>query len=176
MRTAQGENVASDYDECVFRHNIDTALVNVRRILENTRNPQLPSEIPHRYDDKFLLAESICNVALAAQLNCLKRLGVDVVTLRKMKTWSGRRNVTLQFQQKEECSFNRTESREMERAPSHYVVETVSTKMSDFAPMPDALKQGAQTAFGKGENYNKFVKVAKVVKLIHCHFQCLLSP
>jgi len=35
--------------------------------------------------------------------------------------------------------------------------------MSDFAPMPVALKQGAQAFLGKGENYNKFVKVAKVV-------------
>jgi hypothetical protein len=35
--------------------------------------------------------------------------------------------------------------------------------MSDFAPMPVALKQGAQDFLGKGENYNKFVKVAKVV-------------
>lgn len=36
----------------------------VKRILANARKPQLPAEVPHQYDDKYLLAESLVRSAV----------------------------------------------------------------------------------------------------------------
>lgn len=119
-------HVRTHYDEHQFRDKVDTALQSVRRILDSTKNPQLAAaEIAHSYDDKFTLAEFVCNVGLAAQLNCLEKIGVDAAELRTITRWAAQRSVTLRFSGHEECRFNRTESREV--TPQHRVVETVSS-------------------------------------------------
>lgn len=51
----------SGFNEFAFRANVDTALVKIKTILDNTRNPQLPAEVAHEYTDKYLLAEFITN-------------------------------------------------------------------------------------------------------------------
>src|SRR6185295_1171283 len=61
----EGE-VMDSYDENAFRARIDAALRRVRTVLDNTRNPQYPAEVPHRYDDKYLLAEFATRVAIAS--------------------------------------------------------------------------------------------------------------
>lgn len=38
-----------------FEQQIAAALANVRKVLDVTRNPQLPSEVQHKYEDKYSL-------------------------------------------------------------------------------------------------------------------------
>lgn len=38
-------------------------------ILENNRKPKTPSEVQHKYDDKFKLAEFLAKIAIASVLN-----------------------------------------------------------------------------------------------------------
>ena len=60
-----------------FKSKVDDALKVVKTILENTRNPSLASHNHvHTYDDKFTLSEFITNIALAALLNVLNKLGL----------------------------------------------------------------------------------------------------
>jgi hypothetical protein len=51
-----------------FEQGVNRALVAVKRILDTTRTPQLPDQVPHAYADKFLLTEFLCNTALASTL------------------------------------------------------------------------------------------------------------
>lgn len=38
-----------------FRARVDNALVHVRRVLDNTRNPIFAGDVSHDYSDKYLL-------------------------------------------------------------------------------------------------------------------------
>ncbi|KAJ3390821.1 hypothetical protein HDU92_000287, partial [Lobulomyces angularis] len=71
-----------------FGSKLEEAVNEVQKILDTTRNPKLPSEVIHKYEDKFLLAEFITNSALAAQLNVLRHLNFNDENLKKMKKWS----------------------------------------------------------------------------------------
>lgn len=91
-------------------------------MLDNTKNPTYPADVPHQYDDKYLLSEFLCNTALAAQLNCLEQLGLDGKKLKQLKDWSASRSVTLRVKAEEKCVFLRETTRE-EEDPTKYVRE-----------------------------------------------------
>lgn len=61
------------------------------------RNPQLPELVPHKYDDKYFLAEFLTNTALAAEMNCLESLGLGLTGLKALKEWSKQRAITIRF-------------------------------------------------------------------------------
>jgi hypothetical protein len=94
------------YDEVRFRRQVDAAIEQSKKVLDNTKvfrllgpvlgcltrcrqNPIYAADVPHQYEDKYLLSEFLCNTALAAQLNCLEQLGVDAKKLKQLKV-SGR--------------------------------------------------------------------------------------
>lgn len=41
-----------NFDENRFKRQVDAALQRIKTVLENTRNPQYPADVAHRYDDK----------------------------------------------------------------------------------------------------------------------------
>ncbi len=86
------------FDESQFRAQVDKALEKVRTILDNTRNPQLPSDVPHLYEDKYLLAEFLTNITITAQLTTLETMGLTEAQLNQLKEWSKTRSVSLRFQ------------------------------------------------------------------------------
>jgi hypothetical protein len=49
----------STFDEESFRQRVDSSLKLVSSILEKNRNPLYPSEVSHKYDDKYLLVQSL---------------------------------------------------------------------------------------------------------------------
>src|SRR5690348_12643252 len=102
------------FDEVRFRRQVDAALVQSKKVLENTKNPTYPADVPHQYDDKYLLSEFLCNAALAAQLNCLEHLGLDAKKLKTLKDWSETRSVTVRVKAEERCVFLREVKREEE--------------------------------------------------------------
>ncbi len=61
----------SGFNEHAFRANVDQALFRIKTILDNTRNPQLPAEVPHEYTDKYLLVEFIANTGRLGSLPTL---------------------------------------------------------------------------------------------------------
>jgi hypothetical protein len=54
----------SSFNISDFRRRVDNALVSVKTIIENNRQPKLASEVQHEYDDKYLLAQFLTNTGL----------------------------------------------------------------------------------------------------------------
>ncbi|MCW5801810.1 MAG: hypothetical protein KIT31_05440 [Deltaproteobacteria bacterium] len=111
------------YDEIAFRTRVDAALQRIRTVLDNTRNPQYPADVPHRYDDKYLLAELVTRVATASVLQCLEVVGVTAAQLVELQAWAKTRSVTLRLTAQEECRFVREDKRKIESAEER-VTET----------------------------------------------------
>ena len=98
-----------------FKGDVDRALIQVARLLEQERRPVYPSGVAHRFDDKYLLVQVVINAAIAAQLNALELfLGVDRATLDTLQGWGQRRAVTLRFEWERNCAFSRKATREVE--------------------------------------------------------------
>jgi hypothetical protein len=72
----KGMSLRQGFNEAEFRDRVERALVTVRTVLDNTRNPTYPADVPHRYDDKYLLAEYLTNTATASVLNALDAIGL----------------------------------------------------------------------------------------------------
>ena len=103
----------TSYDEQQFKIKMDAALERVRTILDNTRNPQTPADVPHRYDDKYLLAELVTTVAIASALQCLELIGLSADGLSELREWARTRSVTLRLTAKEDCTYLREETRKV---------------------------------------------------------------
>ena len=103
-----------DFNEAQFRIRIDKALARVKTLLENSRNPQYATEVPHKYDDKYLLADTATNGAIRAHLVTLEQLGLTGAQLGQLKEWSSTRSVTLRFTSEEKCTFLRKTVREVQ--------------------------------------------------------------
>jgi hypothetical protein len=102
------------FDENSFKSRVDAALRRVKTVLETNRNPQYPADVPHAYDDKYLLAESLTNISLGAFLVCFENLGLTDKQLAQLKDWSKTRSVTLRLKAEEKCKFLRKVVREVQ--------------------------------------------------------------
>ncbi len=111
------------YQESEFRARVDAALRRIRTVLDNTRNPQYPADVPHRYDDKYLLAEFLTRVSVAAVLQSLDSVGLTAQKLAQLREWARSRSVTLRLTAQEDCKFLREETRKVESA--HEIVTEV---------------------------------------------------
>lgn len=107
------------YSEQELRAKVDAALRRVRTVLENTRNPQYPADVPHRYDDKYLLAEVLTRVASASILQCLEVIGLSAAQVAQLREWAKTRSVTIRLSAHEDCAFLREESRKVESTHEH---------------------------------------------------------
>src|SRR6185437_5382401 len=110
------------YREHELEAKVDAALRRIRTVLDNTKNPQYPADVPHRYDDKYLLAEVLTRVAAASLLQCLEVLGMTASHLAAMREWAQTRSVTIRLAAHEDCGFLREETRQ-EESPLQHVVE-----------------------------------------------------
>jgi hypothetical protein len=111
------------YDDAAFKSRVDAALRRIRAILDNTRNPQYPADVPHRYDDKYLLAELVTRTAIASFVQCLEVIGANPEQLHQLQTWAKTRAVTLRLVAQEDCRFLREDKRKVESAEER-VTET----------------------------------------------------
>ncbi len=84
-------------------------------------------------DDKFALAESLGNLAVAGTLNCLQVLGLDAGGLRVLRDWAAERAVTLRFKAEERCVFDRVTKREVESTVAHVREYSGGLKITDKA-------------------------------------------
>ena len=60
------------YNAYRFESQVDKALKSVKSVLDKTRNPQLPSNVHHSYDDKYALSEYGVRGTVASFLNALE--------------------------------------------------------------------------------------------------------
>jgi hypothetical protein len=105
-----------------FERQMQKALERARIVLEETRRPCFASDVHHQYQDKFILAESMTNAALASHANCLALLGLKSEQLVQMCSWAKTSAVSLRFRSEEFCTYLREESRDVED-PTKQVVE-----------------------------------------------------
>lgn len=113
------------YDEAEFARKMDAALARVRTVLDRTRDPRSPADVPHTYGDKFLLAEFLGRATVASLLLCLENLGLSEDGLAKLWGWAATRSVTLRLRSREECAFVREVTRKVE-GPEEHVTEVRS--------------------------------------------------
>jgi len=101
-----------------LKNRLDKSMERVRLVLEQAKTPKLADEVHHRYEDKFLLAESLTSAALASQLNHFAMLGLSRGMLERLHGWAYESNtstpVLLKMQAQEKCHFLRKETKEVE--------------------------------------------------------------
>ena len=107
---------------------VKTALAKVRKLLDaNKTCPVVAGEQSHAYDDKFLLAQNVTNLAVASTIATLESFGgaasQNTLTDLVAKAAGGQR-VTIRMTRKETTTFLRETTREL---PSSTTVETNST-------------------------------------------------
>jgi len=107
-----------------FERKMGKVLERVRLVLDSNRLPCWAADVDHQYQDKYILAESMTNMAIASQVNALVAMGLSSDQLSQLCTWATTSAVSLQFRSEERCSFVREESREVESPTKH--VEEVS--------------------------------------------------
>ncbi|KAJ9471593.1 hypothetical protein DIPPA_28405 [Diplonema papillatum] len=97
-----------------LRQKVDASLVTVRKVFDTARNPQLAEDVPHKYADKYLLAEYMTNGHCASLLTTLRLLGMTDEHMKTMKQWSSDRTVTLRFSSRHKCTFLEKKTREVD--------------------------------------------------------------
>ncbi|MDO9017237.1 MAG: hypothetical protein Q8S73_08180 [Deltaproteobacteria bacterium] len=115
----------NQYEEAEFGRKMDAALARVRTVLDRTRDPRSPADVPHSYDDKFLLAEFLGRASVASLMLCLETVGLDEAGAAKLREWAATRSVTVRLNAHEECTFVREVTRKVD-GPHEHVTEVRS--------------------------------------------------
>ena len=76
------------YNEHAMRQRVQQALTVVKMVLDSTRRPAFPNDVPHEYSDKYKLAEVITTTALSAQINALKAIGLTTEHIQLLRKWA----------------------------------------------------------------------------------------
>ncbi len=117
--------MSESFQEARFRAQVDAALAKAKTVLDVNRKPSLPADVPHKYTDKYLLAESVVNLSVAAQVTALGAMGLTEAALRKALDWSRKGQcVTLRLKSEHRCVFDREVKRE-EEGNTEYVTKLV---------------------------------------------------
>ena len=80
--------------DAAFRQQMAAALDQVRKVLDNTKHPEIPDDVQHSYDDKYYLAESLTALSASSQFGCLSSLGLQAEQLSQLKEWGNTRAVS----------------------------------------------------------------------------------
>eukprot|EP00026_Physarum_polycephalum_P001947 Phypoly_transcript_01950.p1 GENE.Phypoly_transcript_01950~~Phypoly_transcript_01950.p1 ORF type:complete len:961 (+),score=229.34 Phypoly_transcript_01950:117-2999(+) len=123
---------AETFNEYAFKSRVDKALEKVRTILDNTRNPQYPSEVHHEYDDKYILSEFLANSTIATFINSLDSVGLNGKAWEQVKEWSKTRNVTLRLRAEEGCKFIKKQERNVESDTKHVTKAGILGKFESY--------------------------------------------
>ena len=102
----------ADFEDAKFKSKLDRAMKKVRTVLDLNKHPKYPEDVPHEYNDKYLLAEFLTNGSIASHLNVLECLGLKAQDIPTIIGWSKDRSVSLRFAATERCEFLREETRE----------------------------------------------------------------
>jgi len=123
---ARGPGTFGNQSTDVFRHRLSNALEELKKVLAVEKNPQYPGDVPHKYDDKYLLAEMATRAAMMAQLNVLNVItnGKLADQMDTLSTSARSSVVTLQFNIEEKCEFAKTVEKEITSEKKLKISET----------------------------------------------------
>jgi len=125
---------------------VDKALQQVQSILGTAKNPRLAEDCPHKYEDKYALAEYVTNSGIAAVLHVLERFGLDSTKLQTLLQWvqDEQKTVTLSFRMEDRCALERESEVEQvvtttTRSPQiNVTTETTTTSTTAEGPANDS--------------------------------------
>ena len=86
----------------LFKVKIKSALSKVRQLLHEEKEPKIPDEVDHSYEDKYRLAEMLTSAAVSSGVQSLESLGFSIESIAKMGEWAKTGSVTIK------CSTNDT--------------------------------------------------------------------
>lgn len=109
------------FSEYEFKQKFAKAKESAALVLASNRNPELPENVPHSYQDKYAATESIVNTSVAAVINVLAELGLKDAT--QPANWAKEKAVTLALNVTEKCSFIKKATR-VEKSNTAAVVES----------------------------------------------------
>lgn len=95
----------SSWSDYRFQRQVDSAIVHVRRVLENNKNPLIAGKHQHKYDDKYDVSELVTNASIASHLNFLANIGADTEKMMILVEWCRTKTVTLRLKCEEKCTF-----------------------------------------------------------------------
>jgi len=110
-----------------FRSKVDQAIAEAKKVLGNARNPVLPANCAHSYDDKYLLVEIGTRVAISAIRNSLDHAtdGAFSRSLPQMLEWyRAKKTVILRTQAEEKCVFSHTTETDVKSNTSNMIATT----------------------------------------------------
>ncbi len=113
---------APPFSESAFRGHLNASIIQARTILENSKILVFPSDVSHRYEDKYLIVEFVVNSAISALMNCLFTLGLNNDSVAKLVDWAKTRSVTMRFSASDSRAFVRDVTQEVKSTTA-----TVST-------------------------------------------------
>ena len=96
-----------------------SAMTDVRKVLDQSRDPHCASEVSHEYGDKYLLAEFLTGSAISSSLSSLQMLGLNGDKLKTATEWAKTHTVTLAMGRVETCTFDKEVTRKQESDTKH---------------------------------------------------------
>jgi len=110
---------------CAFA--VQDALDAAKTLLDTTRHPVLPEDSDHSYDDKHALVDAMTNVAIAASITILERLGLSKTMLEEVlqKVHTEHKPIALHFEMRQGCTFVKEAERKI--VVSEVEVETTAS-------------------------------------------------
>ena len=129
----------SNFSASIFRDQIDSALISIKKSLDVNVVPKAAEDVPHSYDDKFKLAEFIGESGIQSIASLLE--------LDKAMKWASedRKTVTLRFSSTSECSFIKSEK---------VTITPDSETISEVSAMGFKLKFGGGKTTKQEYQYN----------------------
>jgi hypothetical protein len=107
-------NMTANFDDERFRQLISDCLEQTRKVLLNEKRLTTIDKVPHKYMDKYLVADYLGVTAIVCYLNCLSELGLSAENLSLLVFWSQSVDVTLRLEVNKRCAFVKEYKREVE--------------------------------------------------------------
>jgi hypothetical protein len=112
----------SSYNELVLNKKINSCIDQLHQILQSNKTGitlNAAEKVPHRYEDKYLLAEQVTGVLGASVLNVLHEMGLQGESLATVLRWVREGDdVNLRFERNHRCVYVKETVREEESATS----------------------------------------------------------
>eukprot|EP00418_Pyrodinium_bahamense_P061150 CAMPEP_0179186000 /NCGR_PEP_ID=MMETSP0796-20121207/92242_1 /TAXON_ID=73915 /ORGANISM="Pyrodinium bahamense, Strain pbaha01" /LENGTH=935 /DNA_ID=CAMNT_0020889973 /DNA_START=21 /DNA_END=2830 /DNA_ORIENTATION=- len=137
----------ASHRELRLREQVERALRSVRSVLNSTRQPQYPADVPHAYDDKYLLTEFATKGGASGFLSVLDGLSGEpgwwVAHQASLLEWAASEQVvTLRFAACDRCKLGWTELKDLDSGEKQVteglggwvtgIVKTVTTVKEHF--------------------------------------------
>ncbi|KAJ3147199.1 hypothetical protein HDU89_005796 [Geranomyces variabilis] len=157
---------------------LQEALTRIRLILDSTRNPVRPSDVPHHYADKYHLADFLTNAAFNAHLTCLAFLGWNDEAWQLVRDWvaappDSRTGVLLRFESEEVCEFVRADEHVIE-SPSVDISVTIASVRTGEAAADDRGDPSVDDVASRVQ-HKVITRVKHYVYLVRVRYRLSLS-